>query len=57
MYVNAKMRPAESILGMEGRGIKESDGGSEFKYDIFDAFVGTFVNITMYPHLEQQFKK
>jgi hypothetical protein len=56
MYVNAKMRPAESILGMEGRGIKESDGGSEFKYDIFDAFVGTFVNITMYPHLEQ-FKK
>jgi hypothetical protein len=35
MYVNRKMRPIETIPGMgEGR-IKETDGGDEFKYDIF----------------------
>jgi hypothetical protein len=26
----------ETIQGMRERGIKESDRGSEFKYDIFD---------------------
>jgi hypothetical protein len=31
------MIPVETIPGMGG-GIKESDGGSEFKYDIFDTF-------------------
>jgi hypothetical protein len=35
MCVNGKMRPVETIPGMEGR-IKENDGGGEFKYDIFD---------------------
>jgi hypothetical protein len=30
------MRPVETILGMGGEGIKESDGGNELKYDIFD---------------------
>jgi hypothetical protein len=33
MYVSGKMRPVEAILGMGG-GIKENDGGGEFKYDI-----------------------
>jgi hypothetical protein len=34
MYVNGKMRPVETILGMgEGR-IKDNDGGGEFNYDI-----------------------
>jgi hypothetical protein len=33
MYVNAKMIPIETIPGMGG-GIKERDGGDEFKYDI-----------------------
>jgi hypothetical protein len=28
------MRPVETILGMEGEEIKESDGGDEFNYDI-----------------------
>jgi hypothetical protein len=36
MYVNGKMRPVETIPGMEGEGIKENDGGGEFNYDIFD---------------------
>jgi hypothetical protein len=36
MYVNGKMRPVETIPGMGG--IKESDGGGELKYDIFDIF-------------------
>jgi hypothetical protein len=33
MYVNEKMRPVE-IIQSEKRGIKENDGGGEFKYDI-----------------------
>jgi hypothetical protein len=33
MYVNGKVRPVETVLGMEGRQIKEKDGGGEFKYD------------------------
>jgi hypothetical protein len=36
MYVNAKMIPVEIISGMGVVGIKESSGGSEFMYDIFD---------------------
>jgi hypothetical protein len=34
MYVNAKMRPVETIPGMGGGEIKENDGGDEFNYDI-----------------------
>jgi hypothetical protein len=34
MYVNGKMRPVETIPGMEGE-IKENGEGGEFKYDIF----------------------
>jgi hypothetical protein len=34
MYVNGKMRPAETIPGMGGEGIKENDGGGKFNYDI-----------------------
>jgi hypothetical protein len=36
MYVNGKMRPVETIPGMGAGGIKENDGGGEFKNDIFD---------------------
>jgi hypothetical protein len=36
MYVNAKMIPVQTIPGIGGGGIKESCGGGEFKYDIFD---------------------
>jgi hypothetical protein len=37
MYVNGKMIPVETILGMGEGGIRENDdGGGEFKYDIFD---------------------
>jgi hypothetical protein len=28
------MRPAETIPGMGGEGIKENDGGGKFNYDI-----------------------
>jgi hypothetical protein len=33
LYENGKMRPVETIPGIGG-GIKESDGGGEFNYDI-----------------------
>jgi hypothetical protein len=31
-----KMIPVKTIPRMGGEGIKENDGGGEFKYDIFD---------------------
>jgi hypothetical protein len=34
MYENGKMRPVETIPGMEGGSIKENEGGSEFNYGI-----------------------
>jgi hypothetical protein len=34
MYVSGKMRPVETIIGMGAMGMKENDGGGEFKYDI-----------------------
>jgi hypothetical protein len=36
MYVNGKVRPVETIPGMERGRIKERSGGDEFKYDMFD---------------------
>jgi hypothetical protein len=36
MYANGKMRPVETIPGMEGERLKENDGGGELKCDIFD---------------------
>jgi hypothetical protein len=36
MYVNGKMLPVETILGIGGGGIRENDGQGEFNYDIFD---------------------
>jgi hypothetical protein len=41
------MRPVETILGMRGGGLKENNGGGEFKADISD--IRAFVNATMYP--------
>jgi hypothetical protein len=38
MYLNIKMIPVETILGMEGGGMLENSGGSKFKYNIFDTF-------------------
>jgi hypothetical protein len=34
MCENGKMRPAETIPGVRGWGIKEKDNGGEFSYDI-----------------------
>jgi hypothetical protein len=36
MYVNEKMIPAETVPGIRGKGTKESSGGGEFKYDVFN---------------------
>jgi hypothetical protein len=36
MYVSGKLRPVETIPGMRGWGIRENDGGGEFKRDMFD---------------------
>jgi hypothetical protein len=38
MYINGKMRRAETIPGMGRDGIEENDGGGEFNYDIFCNF-------------------
>jgi hypothetical protein len=39
VYKNEKIIPAETLPGISGQGwglgINESDGGGEFKYDIF----------------------
>jgi hypothetical protein len=36
MYANARMIPAKTAPGIREVGMKESSGGGEFKYDIFD---------------------
>jgi hypothetical protein len=36
VYVNAVMITNVSILGIRRRGIKETGGGGEFKYDILE---------------------
>jgi hypothetical protein len=36
MCVNGKMRPVETIPGMERGRVKENNGRGELKYDIFD---------------------
>jgi hypothetical protein len=33
MHINGKMRPLETIPGKGEEGIKENDGGGEFKHD------------------------
>jgi hypothetical protein len=37
MYANAKVLSVETVPGIRGRRMKESSGGDEFKYDIFDS--------------------
>jgi hypothetical protein len=34
MYINGKMRPVETILGIVREGIKENGGRGEFNYDL-----------------------
>jgi hypothetical protein len=34
MYENGKMRSTETVPGMGGERIKESDGGDKFNHDI-----------------------
>jgi hypothetical protein len=36
MYVNAKTMPVKTVPGIGVGEVKESSGGGEFKYDIFD---------------------
>jgi hypothetical protein len=36
MYVNAKMIPVKTVLGIRGGGIGERSGGEGIKVDIFD---------------------
>jgi hypothetical protein len=47
MYKNGKVkvRPAETIPGRRGEGIKESDGGANSRM----IYCENFVNVTMYP--------
>jgi hypothetical protein len=57
MYVNGKMRPVATILGMGKGRIKENDGGSELNYDNICYIVRNFVNFTMCPQHSNNFKK
>jgi hypothetical protein len=52
MYVNGKMILVKTIPGIGGGRKKENNGGSEFKYDIFD--IRTFTTAIMYTHQAQQ---
>jgi hypothetical protein len=47
MYKNGKVkvRPAETIPGRRGEGIKESDGGANSRM----IYCENFVNVTLYP--------
>jgi hypothetical protein len=46
MYENGKMRPVETIPGMEEGWIKEDDGGGEFNMIYYKNF-GKYHNITL----------
>jgi hypothetical protein len=35
-FKNAEMIPVETVPGIRGGGMRESSGGGESKYDIFD---------------------
>jgi hypothetical protein len=37
-YIIKKMIPVETVPGIRGGGIKESNRGGQFKYDISDSF-------------------
>jgi hypothetical protein len=41
---NGKLRPLETIPGIEGGGIKEKDGGGKSRY-----IINTYMTITVYP--------
>jgi hypothetical protein len=53
MYINAKMRPVETIPGMGEEGIKERGGGVNSSV-IYLIYCENFCNATMYPHPTQQ---
>jgi hypothetical protein len=46
MYESGKMTPVETVPGMGGAGKKGECWRGEFKYDIFQCIVRTFVNAT-----------
>jgi hypothetical protein len=51
------MIPVETIPGIgRGRDKGEWDGGCQFKYNMFDMLLRTFVNATIYPLPTQQLK-
>jgi hypothetical protein len=50
MYENGKMRYIEIIPGIGGMGDKGEGWGDKFNYDI-----RTFVNVTMYPQIQQKY--
>jgi hypothetical protein len=52
MYENVKIRPVETIPGMVGRRIKENDGVNSTMI-----YCKNFVNVTIYPHNNNMFKK
>jgi hypothetical protein len=49
MYVNAKMIPVETVPGIREGRMKDRSRGGEFKYDIFDNIVRTFINANNVP--------
>jgi hypothetical protein len=60
MYRHAKMTPAQIVPGIRDWGggtMMEGSGGVEFKYDIFNTLLRTFVNAAMYPTQHNNIKK
>jgi hypothetical protein len=53
MYVNAKMRPIETVPGMHGGGIKERGGGVNSSM-IYLIYCKNFHRCHMYPHPAQR---
>jgi hypothetical protein len=49
MYVNAKLKPIDTISGMAGGRINEMGGGKSSSM-IYLIHCKNFVNVTMYPH-------
>jgi hypothetical protein len=50
MYVDAKMRPVETVSGIRGGGMRKSSGGEWIQVWYIWYIVRTFINATMYPH-------
>jgi hypothetical protein len=57
MYANGKVRPAETITGVEGGEMKENGGGMNSTMIYLTYYKNFCKRHNAYPHPAQQFKK